>query len=60
MSAAGLYESVLGVSATSSAELGAAAVREVWASLYSRRAVLARHFAGVLSATPRWRFWFRR
>jgi phosphoglucan,water dikinase len=46
MSAAGLYESVLGVSATSSAELGAA-VREVWASLYSRRAVLARHFAGV-------------
>ena len=46
MSAAGLYESVLGVSTSSAAELGNAA-REVWASLYTRRAVLARHAAGV-------------
>ena len=46
MSAAGLYESVLGVSTSSAAELGNAA-REVWASLYTRRAVSARHAAGV-------------
>ena len=46
MSAAGLYESEIGVSTASAAELGAA-VREVWASLFSRRAVLARHIAGV-------------
>lgn len=46
MSAAGLYESEIGVSTSSAAELGAA-VREVWASLFSRRAVLARHIAGV-------------
>lgn len=50
MSAAGLYESVLGVSASSAAELGDA-VREVWASLYSRRAVLARRAAGVPQAS---------
>jgi phosphoglucan,water dikinase len=49
MSAAGLYESVLGVSAGSAAELGEA-VTEVWASLYSRRAVLARRAAGVPQA----------
>lgn len=46
MSAAGLYDSVLGVSPSSNSELGAA-VSEVWASLYSRRAVLARRAAGV-------------
>ena len=46
MSAAGLYESEIGVSTSSAAELGAA-VREVWASLFSRRAVLARHIADV-------------
>ena len=49
MSAAGLYESVLGVSTSSSAELGSA-VQEVWASLYSRRAVLARRAAGLKQA----------
>ena len=46
MSAAGLYESENGVSTASAAELGAS-VREVWASLFSRLAVLARHIAGV-------------
>ena len=50
MSAAGLYESVLGVSASSAHELGEA-VKEVWASLYSRRAVLARRAAGVPQAS---------
>ena len=46
MSAAGLYESEIGVATSSAAELGLA-VKEVWASLFSRRAVLARHIAGV-------------
>ena len=49
MSAAGLYESVLGVSTSSAAELGSA-VQEVWASLYSRRAVMARRAAGLKQA----------
>lgn len=41
MSAAGLYESLHNVPADQVAELGAAVAR-VWASLYSRRAVLSR------------------
>lgn len=45
MSAAGLYESVVGVPA---ADQGAVskAVGAVWASLYSRRAVMARRCGG--------------
>jgi|TARA_B110000879_G_C10943895_1_gene420928 phosphoglucan,water dikinase len=46
MSAAGLYESEIGITVSSATELGDA-VKEVWASLFSRRAVLARHIAGV-------------
>ena len=45
MSAAGLYDSVLGVDASSALELSNA-VKEVYASLFSRRAVLARAAAG--------------
>lgn len=41
LSAAGLYESVVGVPVDDATEL-AKAVCEVWASLYSRRAVLSR------------------
>jgi phosphoglucan,water dikinase len=52
MSAAGLYESVIGVAASSAREVGEA-VSTVWASLYSRRAVLARHAAGVPQAAAR-------
>lgn len=46
MSGAGLYESVPNVDAASPEELGAAVAR-VWASLYTRRAVLTRRAAGA-------------
>ena len=46
MSAAGLYESVVGVAASDPAAV-AKAVGEVWASLYARRAVLSRRAAKV-------------
>ncbi|GLI64789.1 hypothetical protein VaNZ11_008194 [Volvox africanus] len=46
MSAAGLYDSVVGVPADNAAAVGSA-VSEVWASLYTRRAVLSRRAAGV-------------
>jgi len=46
MSGAGLYESVPDVHAASAEDLGAA-VAQVWASLYTRRAVLTRRAAGV-------------
>eukprot|EP00195_Chlamydomonas_chlamydogama_P004953 CAMPEP_0202902464 /NCGR_PEP_ID=MMETSP1392-20130828/16864_1 /ASSEMBLY_ACC=CAM_ASM_000868 /TAXON_ID=225041 /ORGANISM="Chlamydomonas chlamydogama, Strain SAG 11-48b" /LENGTH=1205 /DNA_ID=CAMNT_0049589227 /DNA_START=175 /DNA_END=3794 /DNA_ORIENTATION=- len=46
MSAAGLYESVVGVPANNAAEVSLA-VATVWASLYTRRAVLSRRVAGV-------------
>lgn len=46
MSAAGLYDSVVGVDPANAAELGKA-VAAVWASLYSRRAVASRRAAGV-------------
>jgi len=46
MSAAGLYESVVGVKA-SDPEAVRAAAAAVWASLYTRRAVLSRRTAGV-------------
>ncbi|GIL64105.1 hypothetical protein Vafri_18076 [Volvox africanus] len=46
MSAAGLYDSVVGVSADNAAAVGSA-VSEVWASLYTRRAVLSRRAVGV-------------
>lgn len=45
MSGAGLYESVPDVHAASAEDLGAA-VAQVWASLYTRRAVLTRRAAG--------------
>ena len=45
MSAAGLYESVVGVDARD-VDAVQRAVSDVWASLYSRRAVLARRAAG--------------
>jgi len=52
MSAAGLYESVVGVDA---ADIDAVqrAIADVWASLYSRRAVLARRTAGVKQSDAR-------
>ncbi|PKA66121.1 Phosphoglucan, water dikinase, chloroplastic [Apostasia shenzhenica] len=46
MSAAGLYESIPNVSLSNPAAFGAA-VGHVWASLYTRRAILSRRFAGV-------------
>ncbi|KAK4266563.1 hypothetical protein QN277_027460 [Acacia crassicarpa] len=46
MSAAGLYESIPNVS-PSNPSVFAAAVSQVWASLYTRRAVLSRCAAGV-------------
>ncbi|KAL4433837.1 hypothetical protein ABPG75_000278 [Micractinium tetrahymenae] len=46
MSGAGLYESIPNVDSSNGAALQAA-VAGVWASLYSRRAVLSRHAAGV-------------
>ena len=45
MSAAGLYDSVGGVHADNPEELKSA-IAKVWASLYTRRAVLARRAAG--------------
>ena len=48
-SAAGLYDSVLGVRSADPEALGAA-VAAVWASLFTRRAVLARRAAGASSA----------
>ena len=54
MSAAGLYESVVGVPAKNGSDASsdalASAVSSVWASLHSRRAVLARRAAGVPQA----------
>lgn len=50
MSGAGLYESVPNVDAASPEELGAAVAR-VWASLYTRRAVLTRRAAGAPTLT---------
>lgn len=41
MSAAGLYDSVVGVAAADDGAVGAA-VAAVWASLYTRRAVMSR------------------
>jgi len=52
MSAAGLYESVIGVDAVSVSDVQRA-VSDVWSSLYSRRAVLARRAAGVKQADAR-------
>ncbi|KAG9447465.1 hypothetical protein H6P81_013593 [Aristolochia fimbriata] len=46
MSAAGLYESIPNVSLSNSTAFGEA-VGQVWASLYTRRAVLSRRVAGV-------------
>ena len=46
MSGAGLYDSICNVDAADPADLGRA-VTEVWASLYTRRAVLSRRAAGV-------------
>lgn len=46
MSAAGLYESVVGVPASDASAISAA-VTSVWSSLYTRRAVLSRRAAGV-------------
>jgi phosphoglucan,water dikinase len=46
MSGAGLYESIPNIDALDSEDLGRA-VAEVWASLYTRRAVLSRRAAGV-------------
>lgn len=46
MSAAGLYESVANVSAAEGAALQSA-LCTVWASLFSRRAILARKVAGI-------------
>jgi len=45
MSGAGLYESVAGIPASEPKALGKA-VAGVWASLYTRRAVLSRRAAG--------------
>ena len=52
MSGSGLYHSVLGVPAGSSREL-AEAVSEVWASLYTRGAVMNRLAAGVSQVDAR-------
>ncbi|KAL6643462.1 hypothetical protein ACP70R_018228 [Stipagrostis hirtigluma subsp. patula] len=46
MSAAGLYESIPNVSLFNSSAFGAA-TGQVWASLYTRRAILSRRAAGV-------------
>ena len=45
MSGAGLYESIANIQASDAGALSAA-IAEVWASLYTRRAVLARRAAG--------------
>ncbi|KAL3702008.1 hypothetical protein R1sor_020030 [Riccia sorocarpa] len=47
MSGAGLYESIPNVNPASDPENFGKAVAEVWASLYTRRAVLSRRIAGV-------------
>ena len=54
MSAAGLYESVVGVTA-SDPEAVRTAVAEVWASLFTRRAVLSRRCGGSRRG---WRVWW--
>lgn len=46
MSAAGLYDSIPNVSLSDTKSFGAAVAR-VWASLYTRRAILSRRVAGV-------------
>ena len=46
LSGAGLYESIANVTPASSSALGAA-VAGVWASLFTRRAVLSRRAAGA-------------
>merc|ERR1719274_111341 len=46
MSGAGLYESIPNIDALDEEDVGRA-VAEVWASLYTRRAVLSRRTAGV-------------
>lgn len=46
MSAAGLYESIPNVSLSDAPNFGSAVAR-VWASLYTRRAILSRRVAGV-------------
>ncbi|CAA6675537.1 unnamed protein product [Spirodela intermedia] len=51
MSAAGLYDSIPNVSLASPLVFGEA-VGRVWASLYTRRAVLSRRAAGVPQRTP--------
>ena len=57
MSGAGLYESIAGVPAQEPRALGRA-VSDVWASLYTRRAVLSRRAAGenvyMMSLTAGW------
>jgi phosphoglucan,water dikinase len=50
MSGAGLYDSLAGIPAADPEALGAA-VAGVWASLYTRRAVLSRRAAGCLAAS---------
>ncbi|KAG2437888.1 hypothetical protein HXX76_005505 [Chlamydomonas incerta] len=52
MSAAGLYESVVGVAAADDGAVGAA-VAAVWASTYTRRAVMSRRSAGVAQSSAR-------
>lgn len=49
MSAAGLYESVVGVPSSDIPALSSA-ITQVWSSLYTRRAVLSRRAAGVPQA----------
>ena len=51
MSGAGLYESIAGIPAQEPEALGRA-VSEVWASLYTRRAVLSRRAAGKVYILP--------
>lgn len=51
MSGAGLYESVANVPGMDEEEVGGA-IAEVWASLYTRRAVLSRRAAGEPAARP--------
>lgn len=46
---AGLYESIPNVDSSNAAAVQAA-VADVWASLFSRRAVLSRHAAGRFAA----------
>ena len=52
MSGAGLYESIPNIDALDGEDIGRA-VSEVWASLYTRRAVLSRRAAGVSQAAAR-------